>query len=265
MPKSGFVWYELMTNGDLDAAVAFYKQVVGWDIRDSGMPGMQYMIFGKDGKDVGGMMSWNAVGAPDMPTEWVAHIYTADVDAEVEAVVKDGGTQVQPPRDIPGVGRFAVVTDPQGAKFLLFQPGQAYAPPRLAQNEIGTVGWHELITTDWEKAWEFYGGHYGWEKDFAMDMKEMGIYQTFRIDTDRYIGAMMNIAPFMQDAKPGWLFYFQIPDADAGAKLITENGGSVMHGPMDVPGGSRIVQGIDPQGGRFALVSTSTTAPAYGA
>ena len=54
--KSGFVWYELMTN-NLDKAVAFYGSVVGWDVRDSGMPGMRYMLFGKDGKDVGGMMS----------------------------------------------------------------------------------------------------------------------------------------------------------------------------------------------------------------
>jgi hypothetical protein len=258
MSKSRFVWYELMTSGDLDAAVAFYKLVVGWDIRDSGMPGMQYLLFGKDGKDVGGMMSWKSLHMPQMPTEWLAHIGTSDVDAEVAAVVKDGGTPVQAPRDIPNVGRFAVVTDPQGAKYLLFQPSGADAPPRLLQNEVGNVGWNELCTTDWEKAWEFYSGHYGWEKDFAMDMKELGIYQTFRIDTDRYTGAMMNLPPFAKDAKPGWLFYFQVPDVDAGAKLIVDNGGTVTHGPVDVPGGSRIVQGVDPQGGRFALVSTKT-------
>ncbi|AFL90208.1 lactoylglutathione lyase family protein [Terriglobus roseus DSM 18391] len=255
MNKSGFVWYELMTSGDLDPEVAFYKNVVGWDVKDSGMPGMQYLLFGKDGKDVGGMMSWKSVGM-DLPTEWVAHIHTTDVDAEVASVVKDGGTQIQPPRDIPGVGRFAVVTDPQGAKYLLFQPGPGSAPPRLAQNEVGNVGWNELATTDWQKAWEFYSKHYGWEKDFAIDMKEMGTYQTFRTDTDKYIGAMMNIAPFMK-AKPGWFFYFQVPDADAGAKRITDNGGTITHGPADVPGGSRIVQGIDPQGGNFALVSTT--------
>jgi predicted enzyme related to lactoylglutathione lyase len=87
-------------------------------------------------------------------------------------------------------------------------------------------------------------------------MKEMGIYQTFRIDTDRYIGAMMNLPPFLKDAKPGWFFYFQVADADAGAKLITQSGGSLSHGSMDVPGGSRMVQAVDPQGGRFALVAT---------
>ena len=265
MPKNGFVWYELMTSGDVDAAAAFYKRVVGWDVRDSGTPGMQYMIFGKDGKDVGGMMSWKAVGMDGMPSEWVAHIYTPDVDAEIAAVMKDGGRQVQPPRDIPGVGRFAVVNDPQGAKFLLFQPNQTYVPPRLEQIEVGNVGWHELITTDWKAAWEFYSSHYGWEKDFAQDMGPMGVYQTFRIDTDRYTGAMMDIPPFMQGFQPSWRYYFQVSDVDAAVPEITAGGGKVMQGPMDVPGGSRIVQGVDPQGGFFALVATSSTAPAYGA
>lgn len=75
----GFVWYELMTN-DVDKAAAFYSKVVGWNSRDSGVPGMKYIIFGKDGKDVGGMMTWAAAGAPGMPLEWVGHIHTAKLD-----------------------------------------------------------------------------------------------------------------------------------------------------------------------------------------
>jgi predicted enzyme related to lactoylglutathione lyase len=252
---SGVVWYELMTN-DLDAAAAFYAKVVGWDVRDSGMPGMQYTIFGKGGKDVGGMMSLKSIGV-EMPPEWLAHIHTDDVDKETAAVVADGGTEVQPPKDILGIGRFSVVLDPQGVKYLLFQPGRQEAPPRLGQIEPGNVGWHELLTTDWERAWDFYSRHYGWQKDYAVDMGEMGLYQTFRIDTDRYTGAMMNIAAFMGALKPGWLFYFQVPNVDDAAKLVTEAGGTVAQGPMDVPGGSRILQGFDPQGCKFALVSTA--------
>jgi predicted enzyme related to lactoylglutathione lyase len=202
------------------------------------------------------MMSWQSMGM-DKPTTWKGHIYTADLDAELTAVTKDGGTVFKPAQDIPNVGRFAVVGDPTGAEYLLFEPStQNEAPKRLAQDEVGNVGWHELTTHGWEKAWDFYSSHYGWEKDFAMDMKEMGIYQTFRVDTDRYTGAMMDIAPFMQGAVPAWLFYFQVPDVDAAVAVITAGGGKVMHGPMDVPGGSRILQAVDPQGGYFALVST---------
>src|ERR1700684_3489367 len=108
----GFIWYELVTN-DMDKAVTFYKKVVGWDIKDSGMPGMKYMLFGKDGKDVGGMMSWAGAGEPELPTQWMGHIHTAKLDEELKAVTADGGTIVKPGQDIPGVGRFAFVLDPQ--------------------------------------------------------------------------------------------------------------------------------------------------------
>src|ERR1700736_5337490 len=69
----GFIWYELVTN-DMDKAVNFYKKVVGWDVKDAGMPGFTYMIFGKDGKDVGGMMTWAGAGAPELPPEWLGHL-----------------------------------------------------------------------------------------------------------------------------------------------------------------------------------------------
>jgi predicted enzyme related to lactoylglutathione lyase len=255
---SGFVWYEHMTN-DMDAAVAFYSKVVAWDIRDSGMPGPQYMIFSMDGKDVGGMMSWTSMGKTGMPSVWKAHIYTPDVDAETKAVVADGGKQYMAPQDIPGVGRFSVVCDPQGAEFLLFQPNQEYAPPRLAQNEVGGVGWHELMTTDLDKALAFYMKHYGWEKDRATDMGEMGIYQTFRMGgQEHYGGGMMKVPPFMAGTQPGWLYYFTVADVDAAAEVVKAAGGTITHGPADVPGGSRIVQALDPQGGKFALVSTTS-------
>lgn len=255
--KAGFVWYELTAGGDVDAAAKFYGDVVGWDVRDAEMPGMKYLIFGKGGKDVGGIMSWKSIGM-DNPSVWKAHIYTPDVDAEAEAVKRDGGTVHRPPQDIPNIGRFAVVSDPQGVEYMLFQPSREYAPPRLAQNEVGNVGWHELVTTDWEKAWEFYSKHYGWEKDFAMDMKEMGIYQTFRIDTDKYIGAMMTLPPDGSMGPARWVYYFQVEDVDAAVPKIEAGGGKITLPPMDVPGGSRIVQATDPQGGHFALVSTKS-------
>ena len=187
----GFIWYELVTN-DVDKAVNFYKKVVGWDIKDSGMPGMKYMLFGKNGKDVGGMMTWAGAGAPELPTQWMGHIHTAKLDEELKAVTADGGTIVKPAQDIPGVGRFAVVLDPQKVKYLLFEPGKQDAPPRLDQMAVGNVGWHELLTDDQATAFDYYSKHYGWQKDFAHDMGAMGTYQTFRTDKPLYTGGMMN-------------------------------------------------------------------------
>jgi predicted enzyme related to lactoylglutathione lyase len=251
---SGFVWYELMT-GDLDQAVSFYSNVVGWDIRDSGMPGMRYMLFGKNGKDVGGMMSWSAMGM-EKPPKWAGHIYTAGVDAETRAVVADGGKEHRAPQDIPGIGRFSVVADPQGAEYLLFQPNQTQMPPRLGPTEVGSVGWRELATTDWQKAWDFYSSHYGWTKDLAVDMGPMGTYQTFKLD-DNFGGGMMSIpAAFADKMKgPAWLFYFTVEDIHAAAQRVKDHGGSITHGPAQVPGGSWILQGVDPQGAGFALTA----------
>jgi uncharacterized protein len=255
---NGFIWYELVTN-DADKAVAFYGKVVGWDVRDSGMPGMRYMLFGKNGKDVGGIMTWAGAGAPGMPPEWMAHIHTTNLDQELKAVIADGGTVIKPAQDIPNVGRFAVVLDPQKVKYLLFEPGtgRSDAPPRLEQMEAGNVGWHELLTEDAEKAFAYYSKHYGWEKDYAHDMGQMGIYQTFRTDKPLYTGGMMSIKNCQgmpEGMKPHWAYYFMVDNIEAAQKRVVEAGGTVTRPPMDVPGGSRIMQAVDDQGCGFALM-----------
>jgi uncharacterized protein len=250
----GFIWYELVTN-DMTKAVSFYKKVVGWDVRDAGMPGFNYMIFGKNGKDVGGMMTWAGAGAPEYPPEWLAHIHTSKLDEELKAVTADGGTILKPAQVIPNIGRFAVVMDPQKAKYMLFEPGKGDPAPRLGQNDAGNVGWHELLTDDWEKAFAYYSKHYGWQKDHAHDMGPMGIYQTFRTDQPLYTGGMMNRkGPGMPDGIPThWQYYFNVDDVDAAHQRVIDAGGKVLMPPMDVPGGSRILQAMDDQNGHFAL------------
>jgi uncharacterized protein len=251
----GFIWYELCTN-DMNKAVTFYKKVVGWDVRDSGMPGIQYMIFGKDGKDVGGMMTWMGAGAPELPPEWMGHIHTAKLDEELKKVAAEGGTILKPATDIPGIGRFAVVLDPQKVKYMLFEPGKQGTPPaRLGQMAPGNVGWHELLTDDWSKAFDYYSGHYGWQKDYAHDMGPMGTYQTFKTDQPLFSGGMMNRqGPGMPpNIPPHWQYYFNVEDVDAAQKRVVDAGGTIVMPPMDVPGGSRILQAIDDQGGHFAL------------
>lgn len=251
----GFIWYELVTN-DIDEAVKFYGKVVGWDFKDSGMPGMKYVLFGKEGRDVGGIMSWAQAGASGMDPQWMGHIHTAKLDDEVAAVVADGGQVVKPVTDIPGVGRFAVVLDPQGVKYLLFEPGSRDVPPRLGQMALGNVGWHELLTGDMEKAFHFYSKHYGWTKDYVHDMGPMGLYQTFKTDQPLYSGGMMSIEkPGVPEGIPRhWKFYFTVEHVDAAVKVIEDAGGKIMMPPMNVPGGSRVMQAMDPQGGHFALM-----------
>lgn len=252
MPNGTFVWYELMTT-DAQAAERFYAEVVGWNMRDSGMPGGRYTIVSAGEAGVGGIMGFPPEGCPPGASPgWTGYIAVDDVDAYAGRVKAAGGAILRDPDDIPGVGRFAVAADPYGAPFVLFRPTSTEAPPRPAPGSPGTIGWHELHAGDGPTAFAFYAGLFGWQKDQAMDMGPMGTYQLFKADAEA-IGAVMTKPP--QIPAPFWLFYFAVEAIDAAHARVTGNGGEVLNGPMEVPGGSWIVQCRDPQGAMFALVA----------
>ena len=255
-PEGAFVWYELMTS-DPAAATAFYTQVIGWSAADSAMPGMSYTLVSAGPAQVGGIMAIpdeaRAMGA--VPA-WEGYIAVADVDAAAARIAAAGGQIHRPPDDIPGIGRFAVMADPHGASFTLFRgtPGDA-PPPAAAPGTPGHVGWHELLAGDGPAAFAFYASQFGWEKHEAMDMGPMGVYQMFGVAGSGSVsmGGMMTKTP--ETPHPHWLYYVNVEAIDAAAERVTAAGGKVVNGPMEVPGGSWIVNGIDPQGALFALVA----------
>jgi hypothetical protein len=247
-----FVWYELMTT-DVAAARAFYGRVVGWQARAADVPGVAYTLLSAGGADVGGMMALppEAAGAPPA---WIGYVGVADVDAMSRRFAAAGGAVHRAPAEIPGVGRFAVVADPQGAVLALFQPGadcgEPPAPP--AADTPGRVGWHELMAADGGAAFDFYAGLFGWTKGQAMDMGEMGVYQLFAA-AGADIGGMMTRPP--EVPAPCWQYYFNVEAIDAAQARVAEAGGQVVNGPMEVPGGHWILHGLDPEGVFFALVA----------
>jgi len=253
MPSSrnNFVWYDLMTT-DTKAAEAFYSSVVGWGAESAGMSDRSYTILSAQETPVGGLMPIppEAVGAGAKPM-WSGYVGVNDVDAFAKRVVEAGGTVHSGPEDIPDVGRFAVVADPYGASFMLFKGSTDAQPQAPAPGTPGHIGWHELYTGDWQKAFAFYSGLFGWTKIDAMDMGPMGVYQIFATDSEP-AGGMMNKPP--EIPAPAWLYYFNVDDIDAAAARVKDNRGKVLNGPMEVPGGSWIIQGSDPQGAIFALV-----------
>lgn len=153
------------------------------------------------------------------------------------------------PADVPGAGRFAVLAGPQGAVFATLRP-EGEAPGHGTWPNRGLVSWHELATTDHEAAFEFYHALFGWEKTDTMDMGPMGTYQLYRTNGTG-LGGMYN-KPADMPAPPHWPLYFMVEDVDALAKKMEQLGGKVLTGPMDVPGGDRVVQCLDPQGAAFA-------------
>ena len=250
--QCAFVWYDVMTT-DPKAAQVFYTSVVGWDARDSGMPDRSYTILSMGERMVGGLMpipeSARSMGARPA---WMGYVGVDDVDVYAARVTAAGGAILRGPENIPGIGRFAVVADPHGAAFILFRGSSDQAPTPVPQGTPGHIGWHELQSGDGERAFAFYSGLFGWTKAAAVDMGPMGIYQTFATGGDAVGGIMTKMA---EVPHPFWLYYFNVEAIDAAMARVKDNGGQIINGPLEVPGGSWIAQGLDPQGAMFALVA----------
>jgi predicted enzyme related to lactoylglutathione lyase len=255
--KGHFVWCELGTT-DTAAATAFYSRVIGWQATDAGMPDFQYMIMNADAVPVGGIMTLPppVLDAGARPA-WIGYIGVDDVDGFAARVAAAGGTIHRPADDIPGVGRFAVVADPQGAVFCLFKPQGEGVPPAGVTGP-GRIGWHELHAADRESAFAFYADLFGWTKTEAIDMGPMGVYQTFATggpSGDTMVGGMMTKTDAMP--RPVWLYYFNVVDTPATIARVRDAGGQVLMGPQEVPGGMWIAQCLDPQGVMFAVVGAN--------
>ncbi len=244
-------WYELGTT-DLDAATTFYESVLGWNVQKTPMPDMDYRLANdSDGHGCAGMMSLaDQQDAP--PPNWLFYLEVGDADAVAQQITSLGGSVVQAPADIPGTGRFAVVTDPQGAFFGILQPQPMDEAPEVSafdQSRTAHGNWHELATTDPEAAFGFYSEIFGWAKGEAMDMGADGTYQIFSgAGTD--LGGIMGM---MMAPRPGWLSYFGVTGVEGAIARATDGGGSVVHGPNEVPGGAWVAIIADPQGAVFGI------------
>jgi predicted enzyme related to lactoylglutathione lyase len=251
---SRFVWYELMTT-DVEAAKAFYGEVVGWGTQDSSIPGMGYTFFTAGTAAVSGLISLpEEVRKMGVQPGWLGYIGVDDVDASVERVQRLGGSVHVPPKEIPNISRFAVVADPQGATLALFKWLEPGHEVRAEPNTPGRVDWHDLINTNWEQAWSFYGELFGWQKADT-HKGEIGTYQMFSAG-EQVIGGMFNKPASVP--VPLWLFYFNIGDVDVAVRRVRAGRGEVLLGPVEVPGRRWIVQCTDPQGAIFALAGTRT-------
>lgn len=248
-PRGRFVWYELMTT-DPKAAKAFYGSVTGWTITPFEEGDKPYEMWTHDETPLGGVMELPAEAREaGAPPHWMAHVAVPDVDASASRAQQLGAQVLVPPQDVPTVGRFAVLADPQGATISVYTPlDPPDGPGEMA--EVGHFAWHELATDDWKKAWDFYEDLFGWKKFDAMDMGEMGTYQLFG-NGELPIGGMFDRPKEMP--VNAWLYYVRVADIEETVEKVAGAGGQVVNGPMEVPGGGKIAQCVDPQGAMFAI------------
>ena len=262
-----FIWYELLTS-EPQAAADFYGTVVGWTANKSDMPGMDYRLLHIGDHDVGGLMAIT----PDMAAGgampgWLGYVGVDDVDKMAASIADGGGTILMEPQNIPDVGRFAMVADPQGAPFYIMKPTPPADQPDAESHafsydhpRIGHCAWNELATSDVEGAKHFYGQRFGWVKDGEMDMGPMGAYEFLR-HTGRSDGSVMGqgMLGAVMPKMPGmpvsaWTYYFRVPDIDVGVAHIEAGGGQIVQPSVEIPGGDYSLVASDPQGAHFGLV-----------
>jgi predicted enzyme related to lactoylglutathione lyase len=252
-----FVWCELMTT-DTGAAESFYKKVVGWTAVPFAPDGSYTVFNNPAGAGSAGLMKLpDAARQMGAPPHWLMYIGTPNVDDTAMRIAQLGGRILKQPDNIPNTGRFAVVQDPFGATFGIYT--STTNSPSKGQAGVGDFSWFELYTPNPDGAWKFYETLFGWEKTSAMDMGEMGTYQMFGRGGGIPNGGIMKPPP---GAPAAWMPYAMVKDAKAAAAAATANGGQIVNGPMEVPGGDWIATGMDPQGAMFSVHSLKPAAAA---
>ncbi len=252
MPRGRPVWYDCMTS-DPSKAVAFYTKLIGWTMTPMPMGDTAYDMWTTSRGPMGGVMQLPAEAAKaGAPSHWLMYIATPDVAATVKQAAAMGATVYVPPQEIPDVGEFAVLADPQGAMFAVYCSNKP-ATDEVTPAVFGEFGWHELATDDPDAAWTFYQTLFGWEQREAHDMGPMGIYQTWsRAGWPMGLGGLCRRPPELPVTC--WTLYVRVADLDAAVAQVPKLGGQVLAGPMEVPGGARIAACMDPTGAAVSLL-----------
>jgi predicted enzyme related to lactoylglutathione lyase len=246
------MWVELMTP-DVEAAKDFYAKVVGWTITAFDGPFGPYAMWTRsDGGSIGGVTALDPKHqAEGMAAHWLMYVGASKLEDAVARAEALGGKAVTPVIDMPNVGRVRIMRDSQGAMFAFYEP---VAPPTEPEDEPqpGAVSWLELMTTDAAAALQFYQHLFGWQNTGNMELGPMGTYRMF----GRHLGSMggmMNKPPEMVNVPSTWGLYFLVSDVPAALGRVTAHGGTVLNGPMEVPGGDTVANCMDPQGAAFSL------------
>jgi len=232
------VWHESVTD-DPKRAQEFYTQLFGWEIELFKGEGFEYPMISVNGQSHGGFPPVQA----GTPPHWAGNVAVEDIDATVEKAKSAGGQLIHGPQEIPEVGRFAVLADPQGAVFVGFQ--SEGEPPQSA----GVFVWDELGTQDVEAAESFYNAVFGWT---TADMgEEYGGYKLLKNgETD--VGGLMKMPD--PSIPSMWTPYVAVEDVDATVAKATELGGGTIMEAMDVPNVGRIAVLKDPIGAVFGII-----------
>jgi len=240
---------------DVAAAADFYGALFGWEFQSAGPDAGGYGMLTLNGKVVA------AAGPGEEGTEpaWTIYFQVADADATAAAVRKAGGSVRSEPMDVFTAGRMAQFTDPTGAQFAVWQPGDTKGLE--AVTEPGTLTWTELHTVDVTAAKAFYNAVFGWNtEDMPMGDFTYTVVAPAGGGEKESQGGMMQLTPEM--AAGGmvtrWVPYFEVEDPDGVAAEATKRGGIVAAGPQDIEGVGRFAVLVDPAGAPFSIIKSAS-------
>ena len=247
------IWYERLTR-DTDGTIAFYESVIGWTIGPKPDDGpMDYRMIQTPNREVGGLATLTqAMCDGGARPAWLFYIGVDDVDATAAKIRESGGSVLMGPFDLEGVGRMAMVADPQGIPFYVMRGASEEASTAWQRDGMGKCNWNELATPDQAAANAFFAEVFGWSYPDSMTMPgDMGDY-IFAEVAGETIGATMRA----NEAQPaGWTFYFRAPDIHVAADRVKAGGGTILADPMEVPGGDMIIVARDPEGVTFGVAA----------
>lgn len=259
-PHGLFSWTDISLP-DPQAGKRFYTALFGWDAEDQVDPEGNYVytMFGKGGRAVAGLGPMPpGMDSQGIPPMWQSYASVDDVDAVVAKVGEHGGSVIMPAMDVFTSGRMAVVADPQGAVFSLWQAGDH--PGGETFNNHGELTWNELATRDTEGAKAFYAAILGWDFERFEGPSE---YWLIKVEgkskgalhqNDDYNGGIMAMDEnWPADLPAHWMVYFNVDDTDAAVAKLEALGGKLSVPAFDSPAGRIAVVGDD-QGGTFSVI-----------
>ena len=249
-PPGTFCWIELGTP-DVPRARAFYEQVFGWSVVELPMgPGGSYYFFQKDGKDVAAMYQLTPeMQQQGIPSHWLSYVAVADVDASARQAAGLGATVAKEPFDVGDTGRMAVLLDPQGGAFALWQAKNG--PGIQLRDEPGALAWSELTSTDIAGGIAFYAALFGWGTQ-AMPMGGFE-YTVFQREGQPVAGGMPRPKE-MEGIPTHWMPYFAVENADATLEAARKLGAQTPMEVMAVEGVGRFVTFMDPTGAAVSVL-----------
>jgi len=251
-PAGSFCWIELATT-DQKAAKDFYSSLFGWSPEDSPIgPSEFYTIFKLEGRDAAaGYTLREDQRAHGVPPNWMIYITVDSADQAATKAKQLGATMVMPPFDVMDLGRMAVIQDPTGAHFCVWQAAKNTGIGIAGVS--GSLCWADLSTPDPKRAGDFYSALFGWQ--IMADEKDKSGYLHIK-NGEHFIGGIPPAAHRPPGIPPHWLAYFWVDDVDASAAKAKQMGANLSVAPMTIENVGRMAVIADPQGAVFAIFNS---------